>query len=264
MRVLLSAGTRRRRSLNRRRLDDVFDASIGLRGRPRRGGEPPGVQPGRAGACLRAGRRRGWRRPGSRSTCDDARELFGRLRGERPELPEVWTGSHLDSVPRGRQVRRGRSGVLAGFEAVARIGRRERTLARGRLPGRGDRVSGQPASSRPRTERCRARSSSCTSSRDRGCSGRCAAGGGHGDRRVRAPDGPSSRARRGTPGRRRWRRVTTLCAEAAEYVLRVRDAAAAIEGAVGTVGRSRGRARSGQRGSRAVRLYRRRARPGRS
>jgi allantoate deiminase len=53
--------------------------------------------------------------------------LLGRLRGERPELPEVWSGSHLDSVPQGGR-HDGPLGVLAALEAVERLGRRRRTL----------------------------------------------------------------------------------------------------------------------------------------
>lgn len=59
---------------------------------------------------------------------DPAGNLFGRLRGARPELPEVWTGSHLDSVPRGGRFD-GPLGVLAGLEAVRRVGQQARTLA---------------------------------------------------------------------------------------------------------------------------------------
>jgi hydantoinase/carbamoylase family amidase len=59
---------------------------------------------------------------------DAAGNLLGRLRGTRPELPEVWTGSHLDSVPQGGRLD-GALGVVAGIEAVERIGRQERTLA---------------------------------------------------------------------------------------------------------------------------------------
>lgn len=58
---------------------------------------------------------------------DPAGNLFGRLRGERPELPEVWTGSHLDSVPDGGRFD-GPLGVLAGLEAVERIGPQPRSL----------------------------------------------------------------------------------------------------------------------------------------
>ena len=80
--------------------------------------------------------------------------VIGRLAGSRPELPEVWTGSHLDSVPAGGKFD-GALGVVAGLEAVERAGRDERTLGvvafrdeergcvgsrafaeRGRLPGR--------------------------------------------------------------------------------------------------------------------------------
>ena len=59
---------------------------------------------------------------------DDAGNLLGRLRGTRAELPEVWTGSHLDSVPQGGRLD-GALGVVAAIEAVERIGRQERTLA---------------------------------------------------------------------------------------------------------------------------------------
>jgi allantoate deiminase len=61
-------------------------------------------------------------------TVDAAGNLVGRLPGARPELPEVWTGSHLDSVPRGGRFD-GALGVVAGIEAVERLGRRERSLA---------------------------------------------------------------------------------------------------------------------------------------
>jgi N-carbamoyl-L-amino-acid hydrolase len=59
---------------------------------------------------------------------DAAGNLVGRLRGTRPELPEVWTGSHLDSVPGGGRLD-GALGVVAGIEAAQRIGPQERTLA---------------------------------------------------------------------------------------------------------------------------------------
>jgi acetylornithine deacetylase/succinyl-diaminopimelate desuccinylase-like protein len=59
---------------------------------------------------------------------DAHRNLLGRLPGAEPELPEVWTGSHLDSVPQGGRYD-GALGVLAGIEALERLGRRRRTLA---------------------------------------------------------------------------------------------------------------------------------------
>jgi acetylornithine deacetylase/succinyl-diaminopimelate desuccinylase-like protein len=59
---------------------------------------------------------------------DDSGNLVGRLRGENPELPEVWSGSHLDSVPEGGRFD-GPLGVLGALEAVERLGRQPRTLA---------------------------------------------------------------------------------------------------------------------------------------
>ena len=58
---------------------------------------------------------------------DRAGNLVGRLPGTEPELPEVWTGSHLDSVPEGGKFD-GPLGVVAGLEAVERLGRQRRTL----------------------------------------------------------------------------------------------------------------------------------------
>jgi len=70
----------------------------------------------------------GWMREGGLEVeVDGAGNLFGRLRGRRPDLPEVWTGSHLDSVPNGGRFD-GALGVVGGLEAVARLGQRERTL----------------------------------------------------------------------------------------------------------------------------------------
>lgn len=53
-------------------------------------------------------------------TTDAFGNLFGRLRGARPELDEVWTGSHLDTVPAGGRFD-GALGVVAGVEAVAAL-----------------------------------------------------------------------------------------------------------------------------------------------
>lgn len=58
---------------------------------------------------------------------DEAGNLLGRQRGRRPELPEVWSGSHLDSVPEGGRFD-GTLGALAALEAVERAGPGERTL----------------------------------------------------------------------------------------------------------------------------------------
>jgi acetylornithine deacetylase/succinyl-diaminopimelate desuccinylase-like protein len=70
----------------------------------------------------------GWmREAGLDVDVDEDGNLLGRLPGEEPGLPEVWSGSHLDSVPQGGRYD-GPLGVLGGLEAVVRLGRRRRTL----------------------------------------------------------------------------------------------------------------------------------------
>jgi allantoate deiminase len=70
----------------------------------------------------------GWmREQGLEVERDLAGNLYGRLPGAQPELAEVWTGSHLDSVPRGGRFD-GPLGVVGGLEAVVRLGPQERTL----------------------------------------------------------------------------------------------------------------------------------------
>ena len=54
--------------------------------------------------------------------------LIGRRIGDDPGLPEVWSGSHLDSVPQGGRYD-GPLGVLGALEAVEQVGRRRRSLA---------------------------------------------------------------------------------------------------------------------------------------
>ena len=68
------------------------------------------------------------REAGLEVTVDESGNLLGRRAGEDPELPEVWTGSHLDSVPQGGRFD-GALGVVAGIEALERLGSRPRTLA---------------------------------------------------------------------------------------------------------------------------------------
>jgi acetylornithine deacetylase/succinyl-diaminopimelate desuccinylase-like protein len=53
--------------------------------------------------------------------------VIGRLRGGEPELPEVWAGSHVDSVPAGGRYD-GALGVVAAIEAVRAVGPSRRTL----------------------------------------------------------------------------------------------------------------------------------------
>ena len=101
------------------RLDELF-AIGGGPGANRHGGSPEeDAAPERAGGWMKEAGLDGW--------IDPAANLFGRLRGRRPELPEVWTGSHLDTVPGGGRFD-GALGVVAGLEAVERAGRCERTL----------------------------------------------------------------------------------------------------------------------------------------
>src|SRR4051812_18540376 len=103
-----------------RRLDEVFRIGNGV-GANRVGGTPAEDE-----ACDLVA---GWmQEAGLEVERDDRGNVIGRLVGERPELPEVWTGSHLDSVPEGGKFD-GPLGVLAGLEAVAAIGRSERTLS---------------------------------------------------------------------------------------------------------------------------------------
>jgi allantoate deiminase len=61
---------------------------------------------------------------------DAAGNLVGRARGSSPELSEVWTGSHLDTVPNGGRFD-GALGVVAGLEAVtaAHLRPHSRTIA---------------------------------------------------------------------------------------------------------------------------------------
>ena len=57
---------------------------------------------------------------------DAAGNLFGRLHGA-PAAKEIWTGSHLDSVPQGGRFD-GALGVVAALEAVERLGPQSRTV----------------------------------------------------------------------------------------------------------------------------------------
>jgi acetylornithine deacetylase/succinyl-diaminopimelate desuccinylase-like protein len=101
------------------RLDELY-AIGGGRGANRVGGTPEEDEAHRLAA--------GWfEAAGLEVEVDGRGNLVGRLRGRRPELPEVWTGSHLDSVPEGGRFD-GALGVVAGLEAVEAVGQAERTL----------------------------------------------------------------------------------------------------------------------------------------
>jgi acetylornithine deacetylase/succinyl-diaminopimelate desuccinylase-like protein len=164
---------------------------------------------------------------------DERGNVVGRLRGTKPELPEVWTGSHLDSVPAGGRYD-GALGVVAGFEAVTAIGQSERTLAvvvfrdeetgchgsrwrvgNGSLPGSYVELHVEQG---PKLERAGVPLGVVTS-----IAGivRCSREfGGRADHAGTTPMDARSDA----------------LVSAAEYVLRVREVAAGIEGAVATVG----------------------------
>lgn len=165
---------------------------------------------------------------------DPVGNVVGRLRGSQPELPEVWTGSHLDSVPAGGKFD-GALGVVAGLEALALAGRCERTLAvvvfrdeergchgsrarvaGGSLPGRYVELHVEQG---PVLERAGAPLGVVT-----GIVGYA--------RRELVFDGVAGHA--GTTPMAA--REDALC-RAAEFVLHVRDAARAIDEAVATVGR---------------------------
>jgi acetylornithine deacetylase/succinyl-diaminopimelate desuccinylase-like protein len=102
-----------------RRLDDVFHIGNGV-GANRVGGTQE-----EDAACELAV---SWmEEAGLEVEIDERGNVVGRLRGSRPKLPEVWTGSHLDSVPSGGRFD-GSLGVVAGLEAVVVVGPSERTL----------------------------------------------------------------------------------------------------------------------------------------
>jgi allantoate deiminase len=80
---------------------------------------------------------RGWlAKAGLEVEVDAAGNLFGRTPGTDPKgsVPEVWTGSHLDTVPQGGRFD-GALGVVAAIEAVERIGRGTVVVFRGEEVG---------------------------------------------------------------------------------------------------------------------------------
>jgi acetylornithine deacetylase/succinyl-diaminopimelate desuccinylase-like protein len=208
-----------------RRLDEVFRIGNGV-GANRVGGTPE-----EDAACELAV---SWlEEAGLEVEVDGRGNVVGRLRGRRPELPEVWTCSHLDSVPEGGRYD-GALGVVAGLAAVEAIGQSERTLGvvvfrdeetgchgsrwrvgHGSLPGSCVELHVEQG---PRLERAGAPLGVVTS-----IAGivRC----------KRVFDGRADHAGTTPMDVRRDALVP-----AAEYVLRVRDVAASIDGAVATVG----------------------------
>jgi acetylornithine deacetylase/succinyl-diaminopimelate desuccinylase-like protein len=211
----------------KRRLDDVFHIGhAGDGGANRIGGSPEEDE-----ACRLAA---SWmEEAGLEVEVDAFGNVVARLRGSRPELPEVWTGSHLDSVPEGGKFD-GALGVVAGLEAVSAVGPSERTLG---VAVFRDEETGCHGS------RWRAQEAALP-----GCYVELHVEQGPVLERRGAPLGVVTsiagivRARRTFEGRADHAGTTPMDArrdalvEAAEYVLRVRDTAAAVEGAVATVG----------------------------
>jgi acetylornithine deacetylase/succinyl-diaminopimelate desuccinylase-like protein len=103
----------------KRRLDDVFQIGNGV-GANRVGGTPEEDEAVELAVSW-------FQEAGLEVERDDRGNVVGRLRGGSPDLPEVWTGSHLDSVPEGGRYD-GALGVVAGLEAVLAIGQSARTL----------------------------------------------------------------------------------------------------------------------------------------
>ena len=207
------------------RLEELY-ALGGGRGANRLGGSAAEDQ-----ACELAAR---WmEEAGLTVTRDLFGNVIGRLRGMQRELREVWAGSHLDSVPNGGKYD-GALGVVAAIQAVAAVGASARTLGvvafrdeergcygslalaeSGPLPGRFVELHVEQG---PVLERAGAALGVVT-----GIVGST--------RRGVVFEGRAGHA--GTsPMDARYDALVT----ASEYVLRVRDAARAIEGAVATVG----------------------------
>ena len=111
--------------------------------------------------------------------------LIGRLAGDE-RAAEIWTGSHLDSVPNGGRFD-GVLGVLAGLEAVERIGVR---AARSQSSRSGTRSEASAAASDACVAgRCRRPTSRPTRARPGAAARRSAA-------RRSSPASPGSRAAR--------------------------------------------------------------------
>ena len=183
----------------------------------------------------------GWmREAGLEVEVDGAGNLFGRLRGRRPELPEVWAGSHLDSVPHGGRFD-GALGVVGGLEAVERLGQRERTLVV--VAFRDEEGCTGPG--------CRGSRSLCSGRLDPVPAAFVELHVEQGPQLAEAgaPLGVVTgiaatargqvvfEGREGHAGTMPMARREDALVAAAEFVLRLRDAAAEVDGAVATVGR---------------------------
>jgi hydantoinase/carbamoylase family amidase len=94
------------------------------------GGGPGANRPGLSAAEEEAHRlAEGWMREAGLETSRDAvGNLYGRLLGRRPDLGEIWCGSHVDTVPSGGRFD-GALGVIGGIAAVSGLEQCDRTVA---------------------------------------------------------------------------------------------------------------------------------------
>ena len=207
------------------RLEELYTLGGG------RGANRPAGSVAESEACALAGR---WMEEAGLTVKRDAfGNVIGRLLGSKPELPEVWAGSHLDSVPDGGKYD-GALGVVAAIDAVAGVGASVRTLGvvafrdeergcfgslalakSGTLPGRYVELHVEQG---PVLEHSGAALGVVT-----GIVGST--------RREVVFEGTAGHAGTSPMSAR-----DDALVQAAQYVLRVRDAATAIEGAVATVG----------------------------
>jgi allantoate deiminase len=85
------------------------------------GANRPGLSAEEEQACALAAE---WMRAaGLEVSWDAVGNVVGRLAGSAPDLPEVWAGSHVDTVPAGGRFD-GALGVVAAIEAVGRLAAR--------------------------------------------------------------------------------------------------------------------------------------------
>jgi allantoate deiminase len=122
LRAVSSPHAEERASRIRARIDTLFEIGRAA------GTNRPGLGQGEQQAFELV---RGWMLDaGLDVSFDRAGNLYGRLPGRDPALPELWSGSHLDTPPDGGRFD-GALGVLAALDAAEAIGagRGERTLA---------------------------------------------------------------------------------------------------------------------------------------
>jgi allantoate deiminase len=214
------------------RLDTLFEIGRGA------GTNRPGLGEGEQRAH---GLVAGWmHEAGLDVAVDGAGNLLGRAPGADLTAGEVWTGSHLDTPPDGGRFD-GALGVVGGLEAAERLGQRERTLVV--IAFRDEEGCSGPG--------CRGSSALCSGRLDPVPAAFVELHVEQGPRleQAGAPLGvvtaiaATARGEVVVEGREGHAGTTPMAVRedalvgAAELVLRLRDAAAAVDGAVATVGR---------------------------